>query len=173
MEWMTFVIFLCYRRLLPRLNRMTVLLTTALFLMELYSLRSLPSYLRFLFEVLFLFQSLSDAFYQEIYVLTNIVLFLLGMTLSVLNKRPVGDLLLSITLLPLSLFLLSKYRKGIGEGDSEFLCALGSLISYPELVSCFFLAVTILLLYSRIRKKESYPLLPFLFISYVILRVAL
>ena len=119
-----------------------------------------------LYTLLFAFQAHSDALREEISVWMDILLFLTGTCLSVLEMRSGRDYLLSVSLLPFCVFLLSKTKK-IGDGDAEILCALGSILSYSELVFMFFMSACILFVYACFRKKDRYPLVPFLFVSYL------
>ncbi len=120
------------------------------------------------YMLLFAFQAHLDARREEISVWTDLFLFLTGTCLSVLENRSWSDYLMAVTFLPLVLYLLSKTGK-LGEGDAEIMAACGALLSYREQVFLFFLSTLILAVYACIRKKDRYPLVPFLFLSFCIL----
>ena len=166
---MTYFLFYLFHRLLrkDRRDRDIPLLPFCLLLLIARDPSDISSLYAYGLHALLLYQALSDHLSEEISMIPDLFIILIGIVCSVRAGRPLPDLFLSF-LLPLTLYLLSLSGK-IGDGDAEVFFALSFYYSLYPLALILFTSSFLALLYSYIEKRDRYPFVPFIFISSILI----
>lgn len=115
----------------------------------------------FIIFQLMIFNTITDIINKDVYIVPNLLFILLGFTLN----RPIKEVIVSISIFPTMLFILSKLTNGIGLGDVILVFLLGFIFDIKRLVSTILLASIINLIYALFIKKDEYSFVPFIFIS--------
>ena len=119
--------------------------------------------------IILFISSIIDIKTRYVYSPLNILVLLLGLIKHLTSSFNLIDILLGLTVIPSTLILLNIIKKeSIGDGDIEYLSALGFYYGYQIQVLAFFLSVLLIFFYSLFNKKKRYPMIPFISLSYLI-----
>lgn len=114
-------------------------------------------------------QSIKDIKSNYINGCLNILLVIIGFIKNILVNESIKEYLLGLIVIPLTLLLLNIIKKdSIGDGDIEYLSAIGFFVGYRNIVISLFISTILLLMYSLYKKKRKYPFIPFITIGVII-----
>lgn len=114
-------------------------------------------------------QSIKDIKNNLINGYLNILLLLIGFIKNILINENIKDYLLGLIVIPITLLILNYFKKdSIGDGDIEYLSAIGFYIGYINIVISLFISTVLLIIYSLYKKKRKYPFIPFITIGVII-----
>lgn len=103
-----------------------------------------------------------------VYTPLNITILLLAFFKHVFYKENLVNILFGLIVIPLILIILNYIKKdSIGDGDIEYLSALGFYFGYKLEVYAFFIGIFMIFIYSILIKKDKYPLIPFISIGFI------
>lgn len=131
---------------------------------EAYSLYKKDLVFFVLFTIL-LTQSITDYINHDVYSVLN---YCLALLMFILASIKLIDIVYSLTV-PIGLFVINKFIKGMGSGDLELLVSISFVFNFQSLLQIVFLSSLFNLLYSFFVKKDSYSFVPFLSISCLII----
>lgn len=118
-----------------------------------------------LFYILFtllLVMSITDVINNDVNTLICIIIGILGL---IFNK----DISIMSFLVPVVLYIVNKFIKGMGLGDIYLLIALSFIFNTYEISLICLLSSTMNLIYSRFIKKERYAFVPFISLASLIM----
>lgn len=97
--------------------------------------------------------------------LANMLILLIAL----FNDVDIFSRLKGLIFIPLCLLIIKHFAKEtIGEGDIEFIAALGFYYGHFKISLIFFLALLLATIYLFVKPKEKIALLPFLYIALII-----
>lgn len=121
----------------------------------------------FIILMILLISSIQDLSKREVSNLASLFLFLIGLINIDLNKL-IAFLIITTTFL----ILYFKDRK-IGAGDVKIISALSINIGLFKSINALIIAVFIEALMIIITKKETQPMIPYIFIGYIMILIIL
>ena len=133
---------------------------------EMYSLIDKNLFFMLFFTILLL-QSITDFINNDVYTILNISIIIIGLIFKNINYN---EILLSM-LLPLLLWIINIFKKGIGDGDIEMIFALCFIYNTMQLSKIILFSSIMNLIYSFVIKKDKYSFIPFIFLSCLLLEL--
>ena len=97
--------------------------------------------------------------------LANMCILLFGL----FNDVNVLSKIKGLIMIPICLLIIKHFEKNmIGDGDIEFIAALGFYYGHLKISLIFFIGLMFVKIYLLIRPKEKIALLPFLYLALII-----
>ena len=124
--------------------------------------------MNFLLIIVMIISSYLDIKSYIVYTPLNITILLLAFFKHVFYKENLINIIFGLIVIPLILIILNYIKKdSIGDGDIEYLSALGFYFGYKMEVYAFFIGIFMIFIYSILIKKDKYPLIPFISIGFI------